>query len=263
MTMSAKIRSVEAEAWAALFRGWRPRTVIVSLGILALMTGTAALMLAVAVVTLFSARRLYTEVMARWLGRAILRVWGVGVEVHQDAPFPDAQTIYVSNHTSTIDMFVLVALGLPKARFFFSGFFRKIVPLGVIGSLMGTFFTPSQANRANRVRCFQTAERVLRRTGDSVYLSPEGERITTGQIGPFNKGAFHLATSLGVPIVPFYLDIPREIDPGKGLDVRPGTVHVYVLPAISTRGWRLEDLDRNRAMVRDRFVAFQRRLRAA
>ena len=40
--------------------------------------------------------------------------------------------------------------------------------------------------------------------------SPEGARITTGEIGHFNKGAFHLATSLRAPIVPLYLEIPRD-----------------------------------------------------
>ena len=60
------------------------------------------------------------------------------------------------------------------------------------------------------MRCFQAAERVLRRTGDSVYLSPEGTRITGGTIGHFNKGTFHLATDLRVPIVPLFIDIPPE-----------------------------------------------------
>ncbi len=57
---------------------------------------------------------------------------------------------------------------------------------------------------------------MLRRTGESVYLSPEGKRITDGTIGHFNKGAFHLATNLQVPILPFYIDIPPEIDPQMG-----------------------------------------------
>ena len=42
------------------------------------------------------------------------------------------QTVYVSNHSSTLDLFVLVALGLPNTRFFLSGFLQKIVPLGII-----------------------------------------------------------------------------------------------------------------------------------
>lgn len=261
MTTTTQARTIEREVWTAMARVRHRRTIVLALVTLGLLTATAAVMLAVGVVTLFRARRFYTEVMTRGLARAILRLWGIGVVVYQDAPFPTRQTIYVSNHTSTVDLFVLTALGLPNARFFLSGFLRKIVPLGVISTLMGTFHTPLQIYPERRVRCFQRAERILRRTGESVYLSPEGERITTGHIGPFNKGAFHLATALQVPIVPMYIHVPREVDPGKGLDARPGAVQVYVGPPIPTQGWRVEDLDRNRARVRARFVSFERHVR--
>jgi putative phosphoserine phosphatase/1-acylglycerol-3-phosphate O-acyltransferase len=96
-----------------------------------------------------------------------------------------------------------------------------------------------------------------------VYLSPEGGRITTGRLGPFNKGAFHLATNLKAPVVPFYIDIPRDVDPRRGFDARPGTVHVYVLPPIDTRNWRADDVVMNAARVRGVLAAFEERLRCA
>jgi hypothetical protein len=58
--------------------------------------------------------------------------------------------------------------------------------------------------------------------------------------------------------VPLYIDIPREIDPGKGFATLPGAVHVYVKPSISTRGWRLEDLEKNKQIVRDLYLGFHR-----
>jgi 1-acyl-sn-glycerol-3-phosphate acyltransferase len=112
-----------------------------------------------------------------------------------------------------------------------------------------------------RVRCFQHAERVLRRTGESVYLSPEGRRVTDGAIGHFNKGAFHLATNLRVPLLPLYIDIPPDVDPGRGHLVVPGTVEVHVLPEVPTEGWVLDDLLANKASVREAFVSFQEHLR--
>jgi len=234
------------------------RAVFLSAATLMLATIVAAAMLLVAFVTLFRARRFYQEVITAWLGRAILRLWGVRLELHQGSPFPQTQTIYISNHTSTLDVFILIALGLPDTRFFIWGGTRKWLPLAVIGYLIGNFYTPSQERRSDRVKCFERAERILRQTGSSVYLSPEGVRITTGEIGPFNKGAFHLATNLQVPIVPLYIATPREIDPGKGFATLPGTVHVYVKPPISTRGWRLEDLERNKERVRELFLGFHR-----
>ena len=218
-----------------------------------LVTLTSIVLLPIGAITLFRARRLYSAI-ARVTSLAVLGLFGVRLRVHHTTPFPTTQTVYISNHTSTLDLFVLVALGLPNCRFFLSGFLRKLVPLGIISWMMGTFFTVPQSRPLERVRIFQRAEGILRRTGESVYLSPEGGRITTGAIGHFNKGAFHLATALAAPIVPLYFHTPPEIDPGLGFDARPGTVDVYVLPAIDTSGWRVDDVPANRARVRDLYV---------
>ncbi len=207
--------------------------VIGSLGILTL---GAIVMTAVAIPTLFLARRFYSEGIGRWIGRAILAVSGVRYRVHYLAPIADRQTVYISNHTSTLDVFLLIALALPRARFFLSGFLRKIVPLGVIGTIIRIFWTVPQEFPEQRRKIFARAARILTRTGDSVYLSPEGARVVTGEIGHFNKGSFHLATSIHAPIVPLYFRIPSEIDPGMGVEARPGIVDIYVLPAIETVG---------------------------
>ncbi len=214
-----------------------------------LVTALACVLVPLGLLTAFRARRLYALV-ATWGARGVLRLYGIQLRLHQRQPFPRTQTIFISNHTSTLDLFVLVALGLPNCRFFLSGFLRKYIPLGVIASMMGTFFTVPQDRPAERVRIFQRAERILRRTRESVYLSPEGGRITTGELGHFNKGAFHLATNLHAPIVPLYFAIPPAIDPGRGYDARPGTIDIYVLPAIDTRAWTLDQLIENKEQTR-------------
>ena len=235
----------------------------VSLAVISGLIASAVMLVLIPIgaVTLFRARRLYA-LAARWTCRCILRLYGVSVRVVADGTewFPNRQVVYISNHTSTLDLFVLVALGLPNCRFFLSGFLRKFVPLGIISWMMGTFFTVPQDRPAERVRIFQRADGTLRRTGESVYLSPEGGRITTGEIGHFNRGAFHLATSLRVPIVPFYIHIPRESDPGLGYDARPCRVTVHVMRSIDTSTWTVADVDRNRDRVRALFVAMHAQL---
>lgn len=232
----------------------RARTLAVCAGLL--MCAGSALMVPLGIVTAFRARRLYAA-CATGISRAILRMYGIRMEVHGAPPWPSGQTIYVSNHTSSLDIFMLVALGMPNTRFFLSGFLRKIVPLGIISTMMGTFFTVPQSDPAGRARVFARAARILKRTRESVYLGPEGERVTTGTVGPFNKGAFHLATELRAPIVPMFLHIPAEVDPKRGLDARPGTVHVHVLPAVDTSAWELAELIKNKEAVRDLLVRFQ------
>ena len=217
---------------------------------LAVMTIGAIVMLVVAIPTLFIARRFYSEVMARALGATVLRLWGVRYRVHGSPPPASRQTVYVANHSSTIDLFVLIALGLPRTRFFLSGFLKRMPPIGIVGGLIRIFWTVPQEFPNKRRAIFKRAARVLRETGDSVFLSPEGMRVTTGEIGKFNKGAFHLATSLGAPIVPMYFAIPRAIDPGRGYDAKPGELDVYFLPPIDTSDWTVRDVERHRDDVR-------------
>ncbi len=247
---------------------------------LSVMGVAAAVTLLVAVLTLFRLRRFYIEVLGRSFARLLLRLCGVRLLVHRDQPWPTIQTIYVSNHTSALDVFVLIALGLPNTRFFLSGYLRAIVPLGILGDLAGTFWTVPQTRPQERTRLFQRAERALRQTGESVYLSPEGRRIRTGEIGPFNKGAFHLATNLGAPLLPLYLAVPLPDEVRLGGpegdtdytvsdnlwsylgDIRPCVVHVWADSPLDTRGWRLEDLDRNRQQVRERFLTLHEKWKA-
>jgi len=222
----------------------------------------ALVMLIAAIPTIGLARRFYSEVIGQAIGNVILRLWGVRYVVHRSTPLPPGQAIYISNHTSTIDIFVLIALALPRTRFFLSGFLRKLVPLAVIGYLIRIFWTVPQHFPEKRRQIFARADRILRRSGDSAYLSPEGMRVVNGEVGHFNKGAFHLATSLHAPIVPIYFAIPRQINPGMGYDAKPGQVDVWFLRPFQTGDWRLEDLEKNRDAVRDFFVQVHDTVRA-
>ena len=83
--------------------------VALTLAVAALTLTTAAIaMLAVALLTLFRKRRFYTEVMTKRTSQAILRILRVRLVVHRDRPYPERQTIYISNHTSVLDLFILL-----------------------------------------------------------------------------------------------------------------------------------------------------------
>lgn len=232
------------------------RSLLVALVATLLLTLSVPVMAAVRLLALGGGRRFCAEVVTRGVGKICLWLAGVRVVLHQKAPFPAGQVIYTANHTSTLDLFLLLALGLPNTRYFMKRASWLFLPVGAVGALIGTFFTPPQTMPEARVRCFKAACERLRRARDSVYLSPEGTRVTTGEIGKFNKGTFHLATELKAPIIPLFFHIPREINPGKGLGTAPGEVHVYVLDAVDTAAWRLEDLEKNTAAVRQIYVEF-------
>ena len=220
------------------------------------------LMLLVAIPTLLLARRFYSEVIGAWIGRTVLRIWSIDFTTNYSEPLPDRQIVYISNHSSTLDVMLLIGLGLPRARFFLSRYLRKFPPVAIVGYIIRVFWTVPQRFAEQRREIFRRADRILRRTGDSVYLSPEGKCVTTGEIGAFNKGAFHLATSLKAPIVPIYIHIPPTVQGWRSYGAKPGTVDVYFLPAIDTSSWQLEDLEANRDRVRSLYLRVHDAMRA-
>ena len=219
-------------------------------------------MLIVATSTLFQARRFYSEVIGRLIGRRVLQIWKIDYTTHYSEPLPNRQAIYIANHTSTLDVMLLMALALPRARFFLSGDLRKFFPVAIIGYIIRIFWTVPQRFPERRRKIFQRADRILRRTGDSVFLSPEGKCVSTGEIGSFNKGSFHLATSLKAPIVPIYIHIPPKMQGWRGYHAHAGHVGVYFLPPIDTSSWRLENLEANRDRVHDLYVRVHDAMRA-
>lgn len=235
---------------------WTVRKVVVAgIGTIVLLMG-ATLMLLVSVLTLFQTRRFCSEGIASRMARVAIWLSGIRIIEHHAESLPATQVVYISNHTATLDIFVVTALGLPRARYFLSGFLRKILPFGLVGYLIGVFWTVPYKFADQRRRIFKRAENTLRKTGDSVYLSPEGGRICSGEIGHFNRGAFHLATNLQVDICPIYVHIPTTLDAGMNLVSDSGIVNVYFLPRISTSGWKEEDLDQNRDAVRKVYLDF-------
>ncbi len=222
------------------------------------MTIGSVVTLLIAVVTLFQARDFYASQIIAPTARLALWIGGVKFVVHDKQYLGSTQTVYIANHASTLDVFLLTAMRLPNTRFFLSGHLRKTFPpLGLLGYLAGVFWTVPQNFPLRRVEIFKRAERVLRKTGESVFLSPEGNKGRIGYIAPFNKGAFHLATNLSAPIVPIYFAIPTEMNPGWGYNFKPGVVHIYVQPPVPTKDWKLEDLDANREMMHRAFLELQ------
>jgi putative phosphoserine phosphatase/1-acylglycerol-3-phosphate O-acyltransferase len=170
--------------------------------------------------------------------------------------------IVIGNHTSSLDLFIITMLPIRNKRSFMARWVCINLPLAVNCWANGTIFTWPQRYPERRVKCFKRAEQILRKSGDSCFLSVEGTRWTTPKVGPFNKGAFHLATALSYPILPIYIEIPRQINPGVGHKTRPGLIHVYARPPIDTRQWQVADVVKHKEETRELYLQFPQGWRA-
>ena len=237
------------------------RSGLIFAGTMAILAAAAVAMIVVRVLRPGKGRRICQEVVGGWAGETILKLVGVELVVHREEPWPAPPCFYMSNHSSSLDLPILMALRLPDTRSFIKERFRWFGPLGLVTMLTGTFFTAPHEDHERRVALFKKAEEVLRRSGGSVFGSPEGTRVPAREIGPFNRGVFHIVTNLGIPIVPMLILIPAQSDPGRGYAVnRGGVVHVHVGDPISTVDWTFEGIEENKENVRDRFVAWNQEL---
>jgi putative phosphoserine phosphatase/1-acylglycerol-3-phosphate O-acyltransferase len=161
--------------------------------------------------------------------------------------------VFLFNHQSNVDP-VLVAKLLRRD---FTGVGKQEIrrnPLfGPAFAFAGVVFI-DRADTGRAIEALAPAVEALRH-GRSLAIAPEGTRSHTPQLGPFKKGAFHLAMQAGVPVVPIVFRNSLDVLPRGSAVMRPARVEVVVLPPIDTSAWRRETLDAHVEDVRSRFLA--------
>jgi 1-acyl-sn-glycerol-3-phosphate acyltransferase len=171
--------------------------------------------------------------VARAWARALLRVAGISLEVRHAERFAAGEPrVVVANHASYLD--------IPAALVAFPGQLRIVARhtliwmpfIGPYLKLCGHLLIDRNDPRQG-VELFAKASARMRRHGLSVLVFPEGTRSADGRLAPLKGGAFHLATSLGVPVQPLAIEgtfrsMPRSV----WLPVRGGRVVVTVGEAI-------------------------------
>jgi 1-acyl-sn-glycerol-3-phosphate acyltransferase len=207
------------------------------------------------ILTLGLAKSFITRLFSRSVGCAVLFLAGVKVRF-VGGPL-DRPAIYISNHSSTLDIFLIIVMGLPKVRYvakyelLYNPFF------GVMGWLTGQIFIKRQDSE-KAVATLHRAYKKIRRQGLSLYIAPEGTRQETGKIGPFKKGAFRMAVDLQYPIVPIHFAGARQLCPGKTLRVKPGEVTIRFYPVIDTSAWTRDNLNEQVAKIRQDYIRWEK-----
>src|SRR3546814_12145815 len=92
---------------------------------------------------------------------------------------------------------------------------KEIRDIPILGKLMewgGTVFV-DRADGKSAIRAMEPLVDAIRQDGKSICIAPEGTRTLTPKLGPFKKGAFHLAMQAGVPIVPIVIHNATAVAP--------------------------------------------------
>lgn len=193
------------------------------------------------------------EHFGRIIGRSVLAAAGIRMHIHQIGEKVRIPVIYTINHSSTLDLLVIIGLGLPRVRFVAKYELQYNPLFFILGNITGQVFINRKKSEKAVANIQKAYNKILRRKL-SVLVAPEGSRKHQGVIGPFKKGAFRMAIDLNYSIVPIYVHGASELSAGGSLLTRPGTLDVYIHPPVDTTGWSIDTLDEHIEFVRTKYL---------
>jgi len=174
------------------------------------------------------------------MAKAVPRLCGVRVDVIGQNNLPPGESfVYVINHVNIFDMFAIYQ-AIP-------GYTRSLeLAEHFSWPLFGPFITAigqipvEPKDKKVTARGLKKASDMLK-AGDSLVVLPEGQRTLDGTVGHFYPGAFRLAISAGVRVVPMAIHGGRTVSRRGDWRVRPGKMSVIFGEPISTEGWNVKD----------------------
>lgn len=169
---------------------------------------------------------------------ALLFFTGVKVNIQGKENLPKSPFIICANHASYLDI-VVMFVAIPSTFLFLGK--AELLKWPIVRIFFRNMDIPIDRRNSFKARESLELTKQAIRDGFTIAIFPEGlipdENIP--EMKPFKKGAFLLAISEEVPIVPITFSsnwrlFSCETDPwGAG---RPGIAHVTIHSAISTKG---------------------------
>jgi len=185
-----------------------------------------------------------------WVG---LKILGIRVEITGQEHLADRPAIIVANHQSNYDV-ILVGAVYPRRTVVIGKKELRKTPL------FGTFFAATgnilidRADHKNAVAGLDKAVEALRTRRTSIWVFPEGQRSRGAGMGPFKKGAFHMAIAAGVPVIPIICSSTDRVINARAKIAAGGLLQIHILPPVSTEGLQPADAE----LLRDKVQAICR-----
>lgn len=172
----------------------------------------------------------------------------------------DETYVFMSNHESWLDipaMFAAVPMSLRMVAK------AGIMNIPIVGRAMDKagFIAVDRANRSRAIKQLELAKERLK-AGISIWMAPEGTRSRDGEIGLFKKGGFHLAVSLGLDIVPVYIEGARDVMAADTLIVHTNrSITVHFCEPVSTKDIQKPQMNQLVERVRAAILAKKEQIR--
>jgi len=220
-----------------------------------LITGSFALILVI--ISLGRLRNLCVKLIIK--PSSLLTLWSIGFRGYYPPlhKFPKHQVLYTFNHNAQQDIFLLTALGLQDTRFILSEKTWVYIPLVISALATGTFYIPQKKHPKRRAQFFKKTTKFLKKTNYSIAASSEGVHSHYHGVAPFNREIYLMAIEANIPIVPLFINVPEECNMTGPKYAKNGILGIELLEEISTKDWKIEDLDKHindvRTIIVNRF----------
>jgi 1-acyl-sn-glycerol-3-phosphate acyltransferase len=175
--------------------------------------------------------RMYDPLMKKMM-RFLFVVVGTRVKVEglQNVR-PDTTYIYMANHVSLFDLFVLGGFIPGIVRGVEAHNHHKWPLYGWVSHRLGNIPIERESFHHSQASFRKTLQ--LIHNGRSMIILPEGHRTLDGQIKPFKKLPFMLAKQTGIGIIPVGLSGMYEMKRKGNWIIRPTTIKISFGPEIA------------------------------
>jgi 1-acyl-sn-glycerol-3-phosphate acyltransferase len=193
----------------------------------------------------------FSENVLRVWSRVWLRVFGARVYFQRHPSIDQTRSyVYVSNHTSDLDVPAILATAGVPLRFIAKKELQRVPVFGWAARRMGHVFIDRKDSRGAALAIKKRISRGLQGVG--LFFFAEGTRSTTEEMLPFKKGAAIAAIETGLDCVPIAVVGAREVLKPKGFGLfHPGPIAVVFGEPVPVAGHTVDE--------RDDLVALQRR----
>ncbi|MDR3328071.1 MAG: 1-acyl-sn-glycerol-3-phosphate acyltransferase [Prevotellaceae bacterium] len=218
---------------------WLVYLIFIFLPIGAIFTILAAVL---TIIFSFTGDYCWCYIPAKIWARVLCYLAFVEVEVKgQENYLPHKSYIFVANHASVYDVFVIYGWLNSRFKWIMKNSLRKIPLVGFACHKAGHVFI----DRSNPIKARQSiknAEEKLK-NGASLVIFPEGHRSNNGKVGNFKRGAFKIAEDLKLPVVPITIKGSFEVLPINSYYIEPHKISVIIHSVISFDNVNDENID--------------------
>jgi len=171
---------------------------------------------------------------------------------------PDRSYVVVANHLSTLDIMTCFLTIPVPIRFLAKKELFQIPVFAQAMRAVGIIEVDRSARSAVHAKVNEQAEQLIA-AKRSLIIFPEGTRPRDGAMRPFKKGAFTMAISGQLPIIPLTIHGSYEAFPPGREWIHGGHITAYIDPPIETAGLSQADTGKLRDQA---YEIVSRRVRA-